>query len=178
MTSNPYKVELKDNPSLTVGQVARMFRCSARHVSNLCDNGALASHRIGADRRMLLCDVVAFASRHGIPLELDVEDAMERAVAEMRQRVDAESVISMDMELHWRRSACALYRDAMREVFNTISSKSSIDGSLVLDQKTRMRLLDLTRIARVADERAGKNQSRSEQIAQRIAGQKEKTDER
>lgn len=158
---------LKDNPSLTVGQVARMFRCSARHVSNLCDNGALASHRIGADRRMLLCDVVSFASRNGIPM--DVEDSFERAVSDMRMRVDVESIASMDMELHWRRSACALYRDAMREVFNTLSSKSSIDGSLVLDQKTRMRLLDLTRIARVADERAGKNQSRAAEIAARIS---------
>jgi excisionase family DNA binding protein len=157
-----------DNPTLTVSQVARMLRCSARHVSNLCDNKALPSHRIGNDRRMLLSDVFAFASRNGIPM--NVEDRLERAISDMRMRIDAESVVSMDMELHWRRSACALYRDAMREVFTTLSAKSSIDGSLVLDQRSRIRLLDLTRIARVADERASGVQSRAAEIAMRISG--------
>lgn len=56
---------------LTTGQVARLFRVSARTAAKWCDQGRLRHHRlpIGRKRRISVAEVRRFAAEYQVPID-------------------------------------------------------------------------------------------------------------
>jgi len=84
---------------VTTGQAAILLGVASRTVSKWVDMGKIPSWRINKDRRMLLSDLVKFAEKEGIPVNMDDKvcamkvdhgvTTMDKAINDMKIRIDA-----------------------------------------------------------------------------------------
>ena len=84
---------------VTTGQAATLLGVASRTVSKWVDTGKIPSWRINKDRRMLLSDLIKFAEKEGIPVNIQDKvcalkvdhgvTTMDKAIIDMRIRIDA-----------------------------------------------------------------------------------------
>lgn len=84
---------------VTTGQAATLLGVASRTVTKWVDMGKIPSWRINKDRRMLLSDLVKFAEKEGIPVNIQDKvcalkvdhgvTTMDKAIIDMRIRIDA-----------------------------------------------------------------------------------------
>ncbi len=136
---------------LTTGEAAKMLNCNPRTIALQCDRGAIAFHRMGNHRRIAFEDLVRFADERGIPLR--IAGQFEPAVQRERMRLDPRTALANEAELAWRRTACFLYRNVLREFVDAISRQRP-DRTSVLSAEQRVDLLAKARMIGIAESEA------------------------
>jgi excisionase family DNA binding protein len=136
---------------LTTSEAAKILNCNPRTIAVQCDRGQIASHRIGNRRRIALEDLVRFADERGITMR--AADRFDPAIQRERIRIDPRSFLANEAELAWRRTACFIYRNVLREFVDAISRQRP-DRTSVLSAEQRVDLLAKARMIGIAESEA------------------------
>ncbi|SLM99161.1 hypothetical protein FM103_05830 [Corynebacterium xerosis] len=75
-------VAVDPQQALTPNQAAKHLGMSRTHLYKLLDNGTIASHRVGRDRRIILRDLMQFATER----DTERRDLAERFASQDRDR--------------------------------------------------------------------------------------------